>query len=397
MDDRLSRRHIIAAGLATGAGIGLSQATGHAIAAQTPVSSPIASPGADAWSFMDDRGITVSLPERPTRVIAQTSSAASLWDFGFEVVGFFGPNDPDNQAGFPQVGDIDVARIPNIGDYGALDLEMFVALDPQLYVDLDRGGGTLWYLDADSQAAVEKICPTIGLNAQALSVLDIIRRYEDLAVALGIDPDSASITTAKQTFATSEAAFTDITSAKPDLKVLTISSGDTGTVYLWNPNWLPDLIYLRSLGFTAVDVGADDDAPNIQISMEKLGEYPADVILVDVREDITALESNQPARGAGGTGRALVRGVPLLLPEAREGAGPHRRDPRRRKTARLASRERDGPRVSHHDVAACEGGHRRFARRTSRTGRSRGPANPWPVRARGSVLSGVPLGRAPSR
>ena len=125
------------------------------------------------------------------------------------------------------------------------------------------GGGTLWYLDADSQAAVEKICPTIGLNAQAISVLDIIRRYEDLAVALGIDPDSASITTAKQTFATSVAAFTDITSAKPDLKVLTISSGDTGTVYLWNPNWLPDLIYLRSLGFTAVDVGADEPVTEV--------------------------------------------------------------------------------------------------------------------------------------
>ncbi|HWK82059.1 MAG TPA: hypothetical protein VNP95_14895, partial [Thermomicrobiales bacterium] len=264
MNERISRRRAIGSGLAIGGGIALSQAIGRGAGAQTPAASPAASPAAGAWSFTDDRGITVSLPARPTRVVAQTSSAASLWDFGFEVVGFYGPNDPDNTAGFPQVGDMDVARIPNLGDYGALDLEKVVALDPELYVDLDRGGDTLWYLDADSQAAIEQICPTIGINADGVSVVDIVKRYDDLAVALGVDPASETIASAKETFAASEAAFKETVAAHSGLKVLTVSSGEDGTAYIWNPNWLPDLIYFTSLGFTGVGAGVDDRTPNAQ-------------------------------------------------------------------------------------------------------------------------------------
>ncbi|MGN6032784.1 MAG: ABC transporter substrate-binding protein [Thermomicrobiales bacterium] len=308
MNEHLSRRRVVASGFAIGAGVALSQAIGRGAGAQTPVASPAASPADGAWSFTDDRGITVTLPERPTSVIAQTSSAASLWDFGFEVIGFFGPNDPDNTAGFPQVGDMDVTRLPNVGDYGALDLEKVVALRPELYVDLDRGGDTLWYLDADSQAAIEQICPTIGINADGVSVIDIVKRYDDLAVALGVDPASETIATAKATFAASETAFTETVAAHGGLKVLTVSSGADGTVYIWNPNWLPDLIYFTSLGFTGVEAGVDDNTPNAQVSMETLGDYPADVILVDVREDMSAFEGNAiweslPAVQAGQVGR----------------------------------------------------------------------------------------------
>lgn len=304
MDKGISRRRIVGSGLALGTGGSLAQVIARGAGAQ---STPVASPAA-GWTFTDDRGVTVNLPQTPTRVIAQTSSAASLWDFGFEVIGFFGPNDPDNEAGFPQVGDMDVERIPNLGDYGALDFEKVIEVDPDLYVDLDRGGGTLWYLDEDSQATLEDICPTIGLNAQAISVMDIIKRYEDLAVAFGVDPASDLITSARETHAAAEAAFQEATAATPGLKVLTISSGDDGTAYIWNPNWLPDLIYLTSLGFTAVDPGVGPDEPNLQISFELLGNYPADVILVDVREELSSYDGNVvwenlPAVKAGQVGR----------------------------------------------------------------------------------------------
>ncbi|MGC4104856.1 MAG: ABC transporter substrate-binding protein [Thermomicrobiales bacterium] len=304
MSEQVSRRRVVASGFAIGAGIALSQAVSRGVSSQTP----IASPAGGEWTFTDDRGITVSLPQTPTRVVAQTSSAASLWDFGFEVVGFYGPNDPDNTAGFPQVGDMDVSRIPNVGDYGAPDIEKFLSLKPQLYVDLDRGGDTLWYLDADTQATLEQVCPTIGIDADGVSVIDIVKRYEDLAVALGVDPESETIVTARETFTASETAFTEAVSAHDDLKVLTVSPAADGTVTLWNPNWLPDLIYFTSLGFTGVAVGVDDATPNVQVSMEELGEYPADVILVDVRREISAFEGNAiweslPAVQAGQVGR----------------------------------------------------------------------------------------------
>lgn len=303
----ISRRRMVSGSLAAGAGMALCRLPLQSGSAQTPESDAAASPVASGWSFTDDRGITVTLPEMPTRVIAQTSSAASLWDFGFEVVGFFGPVDPDNAAGFPQVGDIDVDRIPNLGDFGALDLEKVVELQAQLYVDLDRGGGSLWYLDPDSQAALEKICPTIGLNAVAVTVIDIVKRYEDLAVALGVDPQSEQIAAAKEAHATAEAAFAETVGATPGLKVLTISAGTDGNVYIWNPNWLPDLIYFESLGMTAVDPGVAADIPNAVVSFEELGNYPADVILVDVRGDLADLEGNAlweglPAVQAGQVG-----------------------------------------------------------------------------------------------
>jgi len=294
---------MLKAGAALGAGAVVMSATRSLGAAQTPG----ASPAAGGWTFTDDRGVTVSLPEAPTRVIAQTSSAASLWDFGFDVVGFFGPNDPDNAAGFPQVGDMAVDRLTNVGDYGAFDLEAAIALDADLYVDLDRGGETLWYLDADTQAAIERVIPTVGINADGVSVIDIVARYEDLAVALGVDAESETITAAKAQHTASEEAFRTSLAATGGLKVLTVSSGTDGTIYLWNPNWLPDLIYFTSLGFTGVEVGVEDTVPNLVVSAETVAEYEADVILVDARGDLADLEGNPlwealPAVKAGQVG-----------------------------------------------------------------------------------------------
>lgn len=308
MDKQVSRRHAVATGFAVGAGVALSQAVRRNVDAQAPASSPAASSVADGWSFTDDRGVTISLPERPTRVIAQTSSAATLWDFGIEVVGFLGPNDADNKAGFPQVGDMDVSQISNIGDYGTLDLEQAIALDPQLYVDLDRGGDTLWYLDADSQAALEKFCPTVGLNADGVSVITIVQRYEDLAVALGADPEGTSLVAAKEAFAASEAAFTGALARNPGLRVLTVSSDTDGSVVIWNPNWLPDLLYFTEMGFIGVDVGVDAATPNAHVSIETLGTFAADVILFDARDDLEAMDGNPvwqslPAVRAGQVGR----------------------------------------------------------------------------------------------
>src|SRR5690348_13132494 len=52
-----------------------------------------ATPAADGpWSFTDDKGVTVELPARPLRIIADVNAAAPLWDFGIRPVAVFGWN-----------------------------------------------------------------------------------------------------------------------------------------------------------------------------------------------------------------------------------------------------------------------------------------------------------------
>ena len=42
------------------------------------------------WTYADDAGTTISLPQRPERVVAYLPLAAALWDFGLQPVGYYG-------------------------------------------------------------------------------------------------------------------------------------------------------------------------------------------------------------------------------------------------------------------------------------------------------------------
>ncbi|MCA9834101.1 MAG: ABC transporter substrate-binding protein [Thermomicrobiales bacterium] len=251
-------------------------------------------PAAEGWEFTDFRDVTVSLPEMPTRVVAQTTSAASLWDFGIKVVGFYGPNDEESDRDFLQIGKMDVSTMTYLGDWGTLDTELLVATEPDIYVDLYRGGEFLWYLPDQATAdQVEEISPTIGINANGVPFMDTLHEFERLAVALGADVEGPEIAEGKTNLTEAEATFKSAIAGKEGLKVLAISTDATGGAYLWNGNWLNDMQYLQSLGMTAVDVGVGDDMPTLQISMEQLGNYPADVYLLDDRESPDVL-SGQP-------------------------------------------------------------------------------------------------------
>ncbi|MGC4192457.1 MAG: hypothetical protein QM589_15010 [Thermomicrobiales bacterium] len=84
---KTSRRKVTT-GLASviASGIHLVEKTRKA-SAQTPAASPQTDAG--AWSFPDARGGTLTLPQRPTRVVAQARLAMALHDYGFDVVGTF--------------------------------------------------------------------------------------------------------------------------------------------------------------------------------------------------------------------------------------------------------------------------------------------------------------------
>ncbi len=225
------------------------------------------------WSFTDDRGVTVSLPKPPERIIAQTTSAAVLWDFGLRPVGVYGPTDF-------QAGDIDFDQVELIGDYGTLDLEKLIALEPDLYVDLTPDGAGLWYLTADELDQVEAIVPTIGLSMEGVSVIQQIRRFEELVASLGVDVASPELAAIKADFTTAEAALKEAIAGNPGLSVVVVSPSPD-TLYVASPSFMADLWYLRDLGLDIVDPNVGDYWD--LLSWEQANKYPADLILVDAR------------------------------------------------------------------------------------------------------------------
>jgi len=276
------------------------------------------------WSFTDDRGVTITLPKPPERIVAQTTSAAVLWDFGIRPVGVFGPSLlPDGTVDF-QAGAIDFDSVEVLGDYGELDLEALVALDADLYVDLTFGGDSLWYLTEDEIAQVEAIVPTLGISMQKMSVLDSIGRFEDLATSLGANLESPEVSAAKAEFIDAEADLKAAIAESPGLTVLVVSPS-IDTLYVASPEWMVDLYYFRELGLDIVVPVAEEFWE--LLSWEQANKYPADLILIDARFDpsseeiasigtwqsLPAIEANQVGKWYAGAPYSYARLAPMML------------------------------------------------------------------------------------
>ncbi|GIW04324.1 MAG: ABC transporter substrate-binding protein [Thermomicrobiales bacterium] len=304
---RLTRRRLLAAAPVAAAGL-------RPLAVRAQPGTP-ATAGGEGWTFTDDRGITLNLPEMPTRIVAQTTSAAALWDLGIRSVAIFGPSrNPDGTPDF-QAGNIDLDAVEVVGDYGQMDLEKLVALQADLYVDLTYSG-TLWYL-GETEEQVRRIVPTLGISMQRRSILEAIKRFEDLAAALGADLQAPAIVDAKQRFSATESVLKQAIAAKPNLSVVVVSP-TVDNVYVASPSWIVDLHYLRDIGLNIIDPAPvaestpeHDDKAFTLISWEQIGQYSADIILVDARispEDLQKFSSNDlwnalPAVQAGQVGK----------------------------------------------------------------------------------------------
>lgn len=88
-----------------------------------------ATPAAERlWTFTDDHGTTISLPERPERIVAYVGSAATLWDYGIRPVGVFGSLLREDGSKNPLAGNVDPDAVAWLGEGGSeLDLEALVA------------------------------------------------------------------------------------------------------------------------------------------------------------------------------------------------------------------------------------------------------------------------------
>lgn len=272
---RLNRRRVLTA--AAGATALTLLNRGSKAAAQdngTPSASP-----ASGWSFTDDRGVTLELPSIPTRIVAQTSAAAALWDLGVRPVGVFGPYKNADGSNDFQAGNLDFDAVDYLGDYGAIDLEKLVALKPDLVVDMTIYDGQFWYMET-IRNVVERVAPTLGITMQAVPIIASIERFEELARSLGADFATSEIRDASSAFDAAIADFQIAVAAKPGLTVL-VTSPSLEQYYVASPNYMTDLMYFRDLGLDILSHETEDFFE--LLSWEEAGKYLSDVILIDAR------------------------------------------------------------------------------------------------------------------
>lgn len=237
------------------------------------------------WSFTDDAGVTISLPEAPRRVIAYVNLAAALDDFGAKPLGFFGqPLRPDGTRE-TIAGDMDLEGMVSVGpDYGAFDIEQLVAGDIDLIVnDMWETPPTFWGLEEGAVEQINAVAPIVNLWFVGQPVTETIERVGELAVALGADPDNPQVAADRNAFLVAETELKDAIASNPGLKVTFASGTPDDAFYIGNPNMNADLMYYASLG---LDIVTPEEQGSFfeELSWEEAGRYPVDLLIMDDRQ-----------------------------------------------------------------------------------------------------------------
>ncbi len=276
---RTSRRSVLGASFGLGAAAMLTRA------GLAQDASPAAS---GEWSFTDDKGITVTLPSRPERVVIDVNAAAPLWDFGIIPTAVFGwlanPSGDFGAAG----GRIDASQVEIIGNgENTIDVEALVGLDPDLLITLTFAPDDpldYWSLAADGPLEqVQAVVPIVAISGiQAADVATA--RFAELAEALGADLGSGAVTGDLARWGESEAAFQAAVEAKPGITA-TFVAPSADMLYIANPEVAGDVIYFRQLGLTIPDVSIDPANGTYweYLSPEEIGAYDTDIYFSSYR------------------------------------------------------------------------------------------------------------------
>lgn len=276
---RTSRRSVLGGSFGLGAAAVLSRAG----LAQN--ASPEAS---GEWSFTDDKGVTVTLPARPERVVIDVNAAAPLWDYGIVPTAVFGwlanPSGDFGAAG----GRIDASQVDIIGNgENTIDVEALVGLDPDLLITLTFAPDDpldYWSLAADGPLEqVQAVVPIVAISG--IQPADTaVARFAELAEALGANLESDTIAGNLARWETAEATFQAAIEAKPGITATFVAPA-ADMLYIANPEVAGDVMYFRELGLTIPDVSIDPANGTYweYLSPEEIGRYQTDIYFSSYR------------------------------------------------------------------------------------------------------------------
>jgi iron complex transport system substrate-binding protein len=265
--DRLLTRRQVLAGLGAGAMVLVGCSSGEQNAA--------------GWTFVDDRKQTVRLRHRPTRIVAYTTAAAALHQWGITPVGVFGDSPVEDNAlrGFPWKKSAVVGSV-----YGEIDVEALRSVKAELIVSrwfpLPTDSPLFGFKDLKQQKAIGSQVPIVGFNGSAIAT-EPIDRFGDLVRALGVNTRSGTIAQARAEFGTAEANLSGVARQKSNLRIIAVS-GDQNTMFVAKVASSSDLGFYAQRGVPLVS--AETSAPYWdELRWEQAGKYPADGILYDAR------------------------------------------------------------------------------------------------------------------
>ncbi|MBL1098941.1 ABC transporter substrate-binding protein [Streptomyces coffeae] len=275
----LSRRGLLAAGGAVGLG-----------ALVTACGSKGGSDSGDggkggSWSFTDDRKKKITGDSAPEHIVAYIGAAAALYDFGIDqqITGIFGPSKLKNGKPDVQAGDFPVDHAKSLGNvWGQFNVEKYASLTPDLLITNMYDPGALFYIPDDSKKKILDLAPSAAITTGRVSMVEPIKRYAELAKALGADLQAKKVTEAKKRFEkASEELRTTVKSHR--IKVMACSAS-ADLFYVSNPKINADLIYFSELGVDFVQPQKTDKGGYFEsLSWENADKYDADVLFLDNR------------------------------------------------------------------------------------------------------------------
>lgn len=287
-------------------------ATGTATSPVTPLTAVTA---AGAWSVTDSRGVRVSLPQRPQRIVAHITAAAALWDYGLSIVGVYDDFTLDQHSaaslrfrrdGLDAVDDLSgLQRTFTLDEL--LDLEPDLLVTSVVEIATDPQATHLPWIDDPS---IPQQVPIVAILAASRSIDAVIADYATLADALGANLASAANTAAIARFEHASANLQAAIAGNPGVRVVALSSQAESAV-IADPTAHADLRYLAQLG---MDLQPIDDALAFWewVAWADMPAYPADLILHDTRaasEEHFAHAADLPAVQAGQVGPWHVTSV----------------------------------------------------------------------------------------
>ncbi|GID52217.1 iron complex transport system substrate-binding protein [Actinoplanes couchii] len=279
----LSRRGLLAAGGAVGAGALLAACGGESAESGTPASSAAA---AGPWKFTDDQPKDLTADSTPKKIVAFTGVAAALADLGLQdsIAGVFGETKKADGTAEAGAGSLDISKVEIIGNkWGEFSVEKYAALTPDLLVTHMFDPGAYWYLPDESKDQILKLAPTATITVGRVPLNKPIERYAELAASLGADLNSSKVVADKARFEKAAADLSEAAKASGGIKVLA-GSGSADIFYVSNPKVSSDIMYFKELGVDVIVPEKTDGGDYYEsLSWENADKYHADIIFLDAR------------------------------------------------------------------------------------------------------------------
>ena len=259
--------------------------------------------GAGGWTFTDDAGKTLELPERPLRIAADLNAASALWDFGIRPVAVAGYT-VDTDASWGNV-DRETPVINVAAGSPTPDLETLLAEDIDLFVTIywgDEENPYVWsFLEPADYERTNAAVPVIAISGSGRADHNT-ERFAELAALLGADLDTPEIQEAKAGYQDAVATFSAVAQETADAGITSLFMyADPTELYIAYPPIWADLAMYQALG---MDIIVPDTVPEGEywesLSTEQAIKYPSDLIFQSSRtgtltpEDLAA----HPSYGA---------------------------------------------------------------------------------------------------